>query len=68
MTEDISAPSPGEAARYRQIASVIRDLLPMMTVLEARNALLTLAVQYEQLAQHAEASAAQLNLGAWIHL
>jgi hypothetical protein len=54
MTDTDPGP-PGQAHRYREIASFVRKLIPLMQQPEVREQLRLLALEYERLAQGIEA-------------
>jgi hypothetical protein len=54
---DTDPGNPGQAHRYREIASSVRALIPLMQQPEVRKQLRLLALEYERLAQGIEAIA-----------
>jgi hypothetical protein len=52
---DTNPGTPGQAHRYREIASSVRALIPQMQQPEVRQQLRLLALEYERLAQGIEA-------------
>jgi hypothetical protein len=64
--------NPGQAERYREIASAVRALIPLMQQPDVREQLRLLALEYGRLAQGIEAVSESLrnsnNRGAGSHI
>jgi len=54
---DTNSVAPAQASRYREIASSVRALIPLMQYSEVRDELGVLALEYERLALCLEALA-----------
>ena len=52
---DTNSVAPAQASRYREIASSVRALIPLMQYSEVRDELGVLALEYEKLARCHEA-------------
>ena len=52
---DTNSVTPAQASRYREIASSVRALIPLMQYSEVRDELCVLALRYEKLARCVEA-------------
>ena len=59
---DTDPGTPGQAHRYREIASSVRALIPQMQQPEVRQQLRLLALEYERLAQGIEAMSEWLRI------